>query len=477
MSAPILWIVFPGLAAGVLYLLRRWERLAQVSGILITLILAWIAWQLPLGEIVSLGKIPGLPRETTVFVDTTLTLLGRRFILTNALRPILVMIYLGVAFWFGGAVVARVSRLFVPLGLTIAALLTASLAVEPFLYAALIIEITALISVPILSPPGKHAGRGVLRFLTFQTMGMPFILLAGWALGGVTTHPTDPAVILRVAVFMVLGFTLLMAIFPFHTWIPMLAEEAHPYSAAFVFFILPTIVAMFGLEFLGRYTWLRSSPTVFLVLRFLGILMAAYGGVWAAFQNHLGRILGYTVIYETGLSLLAISLIGDPQDGQMLMGIFFALLAPRAVALALWAEALSVLQARFPELTFENLGGAARQMPVATAGILLAQFSTAGLPLLAGFPVQVALWSSLASRAPAGVFLAVLGNIGLLFAGMRTLAIFITGPQDTAWSMQETRPQLFLIGTGGLLIFIMGVVPQWIIPALVHIAAVFSASP
>jgi formate hydrogenlyase subunit 3/multisubunit Na+/H+ antiporter MnhD subunit len=306
---------------------------------------------------------------------------------------------------------------------------------------------------------------------------MPFILLAGWALGGVTTHPSDPAVILRVAVFMVLGFALLMAIFPFHTWIPMLAEEVHPYSAAFVFFILPTIVAMFGLEFLDRYSWLKSSTTVFLVLRFLGILMAAYGGIWAAFQHHLGRILGYTVIYETGLSLLAISLSGDPQDGQMLMGIFFALLAPRAVALALWAEALSVFQTRFPDLNFKSLGGAARQMPVASAGILLAQFSTAGLPLLAGFPVQVALWSSLASRTPVGVFLAVLGNIGLLFAGMRTLAILITGAQDDTWSVQETRPQRFLLGTGALLIFIMGVFPHWIIPALVHIATIFSAGP
>jgi NADH-quinone oxidoreductase subunit N len=477
MSAPILWIVIPGVMAGMLYLLRRWERAAQVGGTLATLLLAWIAWQLPLGETVSLGKLPGLSRETTIFVATTLTVLGRRFILTNAMRPILIMIYLGVAFWFGGALVARVSRLFIPLGLAIAALLTASLAVEPFFYAALIIEITALISVPILSPPGRHVGRGVLRFLTFQTMGMPFILLAGWALGDVTTYPSDPAVILRVAVFMAVGFTLLMAIFPFHTWIPMLAEEVHPYSAAFVFFILPTIVAMFGLEFLNRYSWLKSSATVFLALRFLGILMAAYGGIWAAFQQHLGRILGYTVIYETGLSLLAISLSGDPQEGQMLMGIFFALLAPRAIALALWSEALSVFQTRFPDLNFTSLSGAARQMPVASAGVLLAQFSTAGLPLLAGFPVQVALWSSLAGRASVGVFLAVLGNIGLLFAGMRTLVVLITGAQDDAWSMQETRPQRFLIGTGGLLIFLMGIFPYWIIPALVHIATIFPPGP
>lgn len=474
MSAPLLWIVFPGFVAGILYLLRRWKRATQVSGALVALLLAWLAWQLPLDETISLGRIPGLPAETTLYIGTTLTLLGRRFILTNALRPILIMIYLGVAFWFGGAFVARVNRLFIPLGLAIAALLTASLAVEPFLYAALIIEITILICVPILSPPGKPVGRGVLRFLTLQTMGMPFILLAGWASGGVNSNPTDPAIILRVAAFLVLGFTLFMAIFPFHTWIPMLAEEAHPYSAAFVFFILPTIVAMFGLEFLERYTWLRSSTSVFLVLRFLGILMAAYGGIWAAFQHHLGRILGYTVIFEIGLSLLAISLIGDPVEGNMLMGIFFALLAPRAVALALWAEALSILQIHYPELTFEHLRGAARQMPIASAGILLAQFSAAGLPLLAGFPVQVALWSSLATRAPAGVFLAVLGNIGLIFAGMHTLAILITGPQDVPWSIQETRPQRFLISMGGLMILIMGVVPQWIIPALIHIASIFS---
>ena len=205
-----------------------------------------------------------------------------------------------------------------------AALLTAALAVEPFLFAALLIELAALACVPILSSPGKPTGRGVLRFLVFQTTGMAFILFTGWMLGQVGTTPTDPALIMRGTILLGLGFAFFMGIFPFHTWIPMLTEEARPYAAAFVFFILPGAISIFGLGFLERYTWLGALPVVYTAVRFVGALMVVTGGVWAAFQRHLGRIMGYAVTVEIGLSLLALSLGPNAASNE----IFFSLFLP-----------------------------------------------------------------------------------------------------------------------------------------------------
>jgi len=71
------------------------------------------------------------------------------------------------------------------------ALLTAALGVEPFLYAAVLIHIAVLASIPILSPEGKKPRTGILRYLILQTLALPLILLAGWLLSGIEALPSD----------------------------------------------------------------------------------------------------------------------------------------------------------------------------------------------------------------------------------------------------------------------------------------------
>lgn len=480
MSAPLVWIVFPGLAALVLFVLRRYERSIVVAGIGVALLLALLAWQLPIGSPIPLGprlNFPGLQLSDTLFV------LGRRFTLTDDYRSILGLIYLAVALWYGGAFAARATRLFVPLGLAIAAFLTASLAVEPFLYAALLIEIAALISVPILSPPGRRVGRGVIRFLTFQTLGMPFILFTGWMLTGVEANPGNTDLAVRVILLMGLGFAVLMAVFPFHTWIPLTAEEAHPYAASFVFFVVPTVVSLFALGFIEHYVWLRTSPLLLNAIQIVGILMVLTGGVLSAFQRHLGRILGYTATIEVGFSLLALSLgLGLEDPASPLLGIFFAQFLPRGVSMAVWALALATLQARAGDLRFRAVQGLAYELPVASAALAIAHFSLAGFPLLAGFPVRVALWTALAGQQSASsgqpqiiAILALVGSAGLLFAGLRTLAVLLTRSPQQSWAVSESRPQMLLLTLGGAFLLLIGLLPQWFMPTLTQVARLFGS--
>lgn len=486
MNAPLVWILFPGFTAVVLFMLRRWERSTHIAGILIALSLAWLAMNLPINERISLSPLPG-PSSFTL--GDTLTFLGRRFVLQNNSRPLLALVYLVTAFWFGGAYVAKASRLFIPAGLGIAAMLIAVLAVEPFLYAALLIEVAVLASVPILSPPGKPVGRGVLRFLTFQTFGVPFILFAGWMLGGIGTTPDDADLILRVSVLIILGFSFFMAIFPFHTWIPMLAGEEHPYSTAFVFFFLPGIISIFGLEFLNQYNWLRDLPWLYLILVSLGTLMVTIGGIWAAFQRHLGRIFGYAVIMEIGLILQALSLLSSNIPGQTgtapvtglssdpQVGIYFGLFLPRALVLALWALALSILKAQTGDLRFEQVDGFGRRFPLVSAALTLSLLSLAGFPLLAGFPVRLSLWSAIVQESPAFAALSLAGAAGLIAAGARTLTVLITGPERVNWSMSETRAQIILLAVGCLMLVLAGLFPQWYLPALTRIVQTFLGNP
>ncbi len=467
MNAPLVWIVFPGVAAVLLFFLRRWERLTVALGAGLALLLALLAWQAPIDKTIVIGPL-------SLKIISVLPFLGRRFEITDLERPGLLLIYACVAFWFAGSVFAHANRMFVPVGLAMAALFIAALSVQPFLYAALLIEMAVLVSLPLLSPPGRPVGRGVTRYLTFQSLGMPFILFTGWLLAGVEASPGDSAFVVHVAVLMGLGFAFLLAVFPFHNWIPMLAEESHPYAAAFVFFMLPLAVLLFGLGLLDRYAWLRNTPTLFVLLRLAGGLLVVTGGVWAAFQRNLGRILGYAVIVEIGLSILALSPGYNEAGGLPLLGSFFALLLPRGLALAVWALALTVIQGQVEGLRFRHIQGIAQRMPVATAALLMAHFSLAGFPILAGFPARLALWDGLARSSPLAAFAALLGAAGLLMAGLRTLAVVVMTSDQEPIQFLESRGQEVLLALGGIALFLIGLFPVWVLPGLVNLAKMYT---
>lgn len=477
LNTPLIWIVFPGLLAGLLSLAQRWERLVVVLGTITAAGLSLLAWQLPVQELFFVGR-------WTIRLADTWTVFGRQFILGETQRPALVVLYLAAAFWFGAAYVARPGRSFIPLALGIVALLTAAIAVEPFLYAALLIELAVLLSIPLLIPAAHTFKPGILRFLTYQTLGMPFILFSGWMLAGIEATPAEPELALRLSLLIGLGFAFLIGMIPFHTWIPMLSEESHPYAAGFIFLLLPGAILFFGLRFLDRYAWLRDSQSTYVWLRSAGVLMVLVAGLWAAFQRHLGRMLAYAVILEIGVSLVAVSLreqalVFGKESGAGLditLGIFFASMLPRGLAFGVWALALTVIQRQTSSMVFRDVQGIARRLPLAAGSLVLAHFSLVGLPLLAGLPVRLALLDSLAQTS-LGAALAVLsGMVGLLTGGLRTLAVLVMGPEED-WHSTETWGQRFYLALGILGLLAVGVFPQGFLPFFANLPRVFHLLP
>lgn len=460
MNAPLLWIAIPAFLSIILFFLRGRVIAVSIIGAAIALLLAAVAWFIPIEEIYAIGSFE-------FKITASYTLLGRQFLLDAAKSTVLVLLYGGVAFWFVGGTVARVNSLFIPGGLMIVSLLVAALTVEPFLYAALFIEMAVLVSTSMLILPGKFVGRGVLRFLTFQTLGVPFILFTGWLLEGAESSPGDSILVVHASILLLFGFTFLLAIFPFHTWIPMVAEESNPYVAAYIFYIFQLVIIIFGLGFLDRYVWLRSSDELYSLLRFAGTIMIVAGGLWCAFENNLSRIMGFAVMIGIGFSLLTLSVSSVNIGGGPMIALFLALFIPFGLGLGVWALALTALNDQdiedmpFSEqLKFENIKGKASYLPIAAGSLVLANFSLAGFPLLAGFPPRLALWTDLTQLYPLVTLATLIGSTGLLIAGLRTLGLLVRGRGEGTWRINETRGQRILLVLGMFFLLIGGIFPQ-----------------
>ncbi len=460
MSAPVLWIGIPFLSGALILLFLR-ERISPLIGGTAAMILALIAMAIPIDTALLLGSI-------SIKISPSIDFLGRSFALNTADGPLLVIIYGLAALWFFGTEASGTANRFVSLGLMIVALLTASIAVEPFLFAALLLEMAAMLVIPLLVPMYQKPGRGVIRFLIYQTLAMPFILFSGWMLAGVEASPGDINTTIQAGTMLGLGFAFLLGIFPLYNWIPLITEEAPPYVAGFLLWLLPTFTIIFGLGFLDRYTWLRTSPQLSNAIQLAGVFMVASGGIFAALQKHIGRMMGYAAIAETGLLILAMGL-----RSTEIVNVTFLLLIPRGLELAVWALALSIMKRKAYSLRFSEVKGLARSYPIAASAIIFAHLSMTGFPLLAGFPPRLALWQELAGQSLALSFWSFLGMLGLLMGAIRTMAVFVTVEENKAWELKETWVQMLMLGLGVIGLFILGILPQIIQPFLKGLPTLF----
>jgi len=465
-NAPLIWMVSPLIIAVVFWLLQKRVTLVIVLSTALCALLALLAWAVPIASAVKLGP-------WSFEVQSSLTVLGRRFILDSGDRSFLALIYGIGAFWFFGTRIAGAHRHFIPIGMAVLALMVAAMAVDPFLYAALVVEIAVLLSIPMLVPPGRVVGQGIARYLIFQTLALPFLLFAGWAAAGVEANPTDSRLLLQAVVFLGLGFAFWLAIFPFYTWVPLLSQESHAYETGFILGLLPSVMLLLMLKFLDNFAWLRAYPLMPVGLQLCGALMVVTAGIWAAFQKTLPRLFGYAVIMESGFALLSISL-----QSQAGLEAFAASLFPRMLALALWALASSALVQEGISADFDGIRGQFRRYPLISSGLVLAYFSLAGLPLLGGFPTRLVLLENLAQKSMAIMLWVLLGNVGFLLSGLRMLAMLVTwsaryGNQEN-WEINEKWPQaaLIVIGAAGLLL--IGVFPGFFLSGLLTILQSFN---
>lgn len=447
MSLPVLFIVIP-LAVSIAFLaIRKQSRLVIIASLLLYLVLGLIALFHDFSEVMKLGPL-------SFELRTTFNFLGRSLVLENQDRLYLVIASFFSLIWIAGVRTARIEPRVIPYQLIVTASLTAALAVEPFIFSAIFIEIAVICSIPMLIKQGEYFGKGVLRFLIFESLAMPLILLGGWLLGGNQASPSDLQQTLTAGFFLGIGFAFWLAVFPFHSWVPQLSEDAPPYLVTFLLTMFPQVALIAILEFASEVAWIRGSQLFSTVLLSIGIVMIIATAIWAFYEQNVLRLSGLVVLFESGCLLLFVSL-----QSQLAVETLFLSLFPRAIALALAGLSISVILSNSNSDRNLIIVGSFQDYPFASSGLVISLLSIIGFPLLAEFPYKLILFELLRNLHPEAIIWVMLGFIGMLVPIVKLL-LKMTTSEKVEFKVNENWIQISLISIGGLLLIIMGLFPN-----------------
>lgn len=471
MTAAMIWIVFPGLIGAILGAARLSARWSAAVGLGTAGALAILGLFAPVDEAFSVGPIELLIRSEQV-------VLGRSLAIGGGLVRVVGAAYGALALWVGGALAIGANRFFLPSGLLATAALSAAVAVQPWQFAGVFILLAVLVLVPLLAPPGPAKTSGVLKFVSFQAIGIPFLIIAGTLMEGRESIPAGLSLTLRPGIFLGFSFIFLFAVFPFHGWILGLVEEVEPMPFGFTLVLLSGFTGVLGLQIIDRYAFLRNAPEFFTLVRTVGTLSVVAGAVLVVVQQNAGRILGYTALIETGLLMLAVG--AGPGVGP---GLFFPIMAARSAGFGVWTGGLGLLKRRGVPFDLRRMGGAFAGHRLACTAVMIGSLSTAGLPLLTGYPAKLRLAAFLGAVDPTAVIAIWLGVTAASVAGLRVFAAMTAPGADLPSEiphLEETplpageppRRELFnlsagaisrvLLASGCLILVILGLAPGWV---------------
>ena len=268
-----------------------------------------------------------------------------------------------------------------------------------------------------------------------------------------------------VYLLLLIGFGILVSLFPFHTWAP----QAYASAPVPVAMLHAGVLKKFGLYGLLRIA-LPLMPEAARHWTWLLLILLAgnilYVGLATISQKQLDLTLGYSSVMHMGyvfLGIASFNIIG-------LNGAALLLLAHGLSIAALFAMAGEVRK-QTGTLDYQDLGGLARNMPMLSFMFGLALFASIGLPGFANFASELLVFFGAFKNSTAGAGFnqfQIVGTIalwGVVISAVYMLrayrAIFM-GERQARWQAVKDMP-LSLSWAVSLLIaalLIVGLAPR-----------------
>jgi len=183
--------------------------------------------------------------------------------------------------------------------------------------------------------------------------------------------------------FLIVGFSIKLALFPLHIWLP----NAYSYSPSVVSVFLAATSTKVAI-----YSLLRFVFTIFgvdfsfgemplqIILISLAVIAVFVGSLSAIFQTNIKHVLAYSSIAQIGYMIAGIALVSTTGLSAGILHLFNHALMKACLFLA-----LGCVYYRYGSARIENFKGLGKNMPWTMAAFVIGGLSIIGMPLTAGF--------------------------------------------------------------------------------------------
>jgi NADH-quinone oxidoreductase subunit M len=186
--------------------------------------------------------------------------------------------------------------------------------------------------------------------------------------------------------FTFIGFGVLGALFPFHTWSP----DGHASA--------PTAVSMLHagvLMKLGGYGCFRvamyllpegahAMAWIFIILTTISVVYGAFGAIW---QKDLKYINAYSSVSHCGLVLFALLMMNETAT----TGAIFQMIS-HGLMTALFFALIGMIYGRTHTRMINEMGGLMKVLPFLSVVYVIAGLASLGLPGLSGFVAEMTIF-------------------------------------------------------------------------------------
>jgi NADH-quinone oxidoreductase subunit M len=263
--------------------------------------------------------------------------------------------------------------------------------------------------------------------------------------------------------FIFVGFGVLGALFPLHTWSP----DGHASA--------PTAVSMLHagvLMKLGGYGILRvamfllpeaaqTTAWIFIILATIGVVYGAFGVIW---QKDLKYINAYSSVSHVGLITFGLLMMNTTaMDGAVIQMISHGLMT------ALFFALIGMIYGRTHTRDITQMGGLMKVIPFLAVCYVIGGLASLGLPGFSGFVAEMTIFFGAFQHADAFRTVAtILVASSIVVAAvyiLRVIGILLFGPiknahfeelKDATWYERVSTVTLILAIT------IIGVAPFWL---------------
>ena len=263
--------------------------------------------------------------------------------------------------------------------------------------------------------------------------------------------------------FAFIGFGVLGALFPFHTWSP----DGHASA--------PTAVSMLHagvLMKLGGYGCFRVAMFlmpqaaqelgwIFIILTSISIVYGAFGAIW---QKDLKYINAYSSVSHCGLVLFALLMMNKTaMNGAIIQMISHGIMT------ALFFALIGMIYGRTHTRMINEMGGLMKVMPLLGVAYMIGGFASLGLPGFSGFVAEMNVFFGAFQHADifhrVATIVAVSSIVITAVYILRVIAILLLGPikdkhflelGDAKWYEKFSTGLLIVAITG------IGMAPLWL---------------